>query len=54
MSPVTVEQMTIQIDLAQLGFPYHMTYAGPGFEPIYINLHTDPPKHERVLCYLRV
>jgi hypothetical protein len=54
MSPITVEQTTIQIDLAQLGFPYHTTYVGPGFEPTYINLHTDPPKHEWVLRYPRV
>ena len=52
-SPVTVEQMAIHIDLAQLGFPYHMTYAGPGFGLTYINLHSDPPKHERVLRHPR-
>ena len=36
----------IRIDLAQLGFPYHTTYAGP--RPTYISLHSDPPKHESV------
>ena len=36
----------IQIYLAQLGFPYHMTYAGP--RPTYMNLDSNPPKHERV------
>jgi hypothetical protein len=36
----------IWIDLAQLGFPYHTTYAGP--RPTYINLHSDPPKCEPV------
>ena len=40
------EAMVIQIDLAQLGFPYHMTYVGP--RPMYINLHSYPPKHEPV------
>jgi hypothetical protein len=35
MSPVTVET-AIRIDLAQLGFPYHMTYAGLG---LALNLH---------------
>ena len=48
MSPVTVEQTTIRIDLAQLGFPYHTTYASPDFGLTYINLHSDPPKHEPV------
>ena len=42
----------IQINLAQLGFPYHTTYAGP--KPTYINPHLDPPKHERVPRYPRV
>jgi hypothetical protein len=36
MSLVTVEQTTIHIDLAQLGFSYHMTYAGLG---LALNLH---------------
>ena len=40
------EAMAIQIDLAQLGLPYHPTYAGP--IPTYINLHSDPPKQEPV------
>jgi len=53
MSPITVEQTTIRIDLAQLGFPYLTTYAGPGFGLTYINLHSDPPKHEQVLRYPR-
>ena len=38
--------MVIHINLAQLGFPYHMTYVGP--RPTYINPHSDPPKQERV------
>jgi hypothetical protein len=33
MSPVTMEQMAIHINLAQLGFPYHMTYVGLGPNP---------------------
>jgi hypothetical protein len=36
MSPITVEQMAIRINLAKLGFPYHMTYAGLG---LALNLH---------------
>ena len=40
---------TIRIDLVQLGFPYNTTYAGP--RPTYINLHSDPPKHEPVCCW---
>ena len=36
----------IRINLAQLGFPYHMTYASP--KPTYINFHSDPPKRELV------
>jgi hypothetical protein len=43
VSPVTVEQTVIHIDLAQLGFPYHMTYAFLGLGPTYINPHSDPP-----------
>jgi hypothetical protein len=38
--------MAIRIDLAQLGFPYHTTYAGPRLT--CVNLHSDPPKHEPV------
>ena len=48
MSPVTVEQTTIRIDLVQLGFSYHTTYVGLGFGLTYINLLSDPPKHEPV------
>ena len=48
MSPITVEQTVIRIDLAQLGFPYHTTYVGPSFGLTYINLHSNPPKHEVV------
>jgi len=40
------EATAIRIGLAQLGFPYHMTYVGP--RPTYINLHSDPPKRELV------
>ena len=42
------EAAAIWIDLAQLGFPYHTTYAGPGFGLKYINPHSDPPKRELV------
>ena len=38
----------IRIDLAQLGFPYHKTYAGPSLGRTYINLHSDPPEREPV------
>jgi hypothetical protein len=51
VSPVTVEQMAIRIDLAQLGFPYHTTYVDQ--RHTYINPHLDPPKQERVQRYLR-
>ena len=40
------EATAIRIDLAQLGFPYHTTYASPG--PTYINPHSDPPEREPV------
>ena len=40
------EAVAIQIDLAQLGFPYHTTYVGS--RPTYINIHLDPPKCELV------
>ena len=42
----SLRSMAIRIDLAQLGIPYHMTYVGPRHK--YINLHSDPPKHESV------
>ena len=32
-------------------FPYHTTYAGS--RPTYINLHSDPPRHEQVQRYPR-
>ena len=47
------EATAIRIDLAQLGFPYHMTYVGPGLRLTYINLPSDPPKCELVLRYPR-
>jgi hypothetical protein len=31
--------MAIRISLAQLGFPYHMTYAGLGLDP-YLHIST--------------
>ena len=40
--------IAIRINLTQLGFPYHTTYVGPDFGLTYINLHSDPPKHEPV------
>ena len=40
--------MVIRINLAQLGFAFHTTYAGPGLGLTYINLHLDPPKREPV------
>jgi hypothetical protein len=43
------EAATIRISLAQLGFPYHMTYAD--HRPTYINPHLDPPKYEPVQRY---
>jgi hypothetical protein len=36
----------IQTDYIQLGIPNHTTYAG--LKPTYINLHSDPPKCDRV------
>ena len=39
VSPVTMEQTTIHIDLAKLGFPYHTTYAGLGPDP-YLHIST--------------
>jgi hypothetical protein len=46
LSLLLQEATVIQIVLAQLGFPYHTTYASP--RPTYINLHSNPPKHEPV------
>ena len=48
MSPITVEQMAIHIDLALLGFPYHTIYAGLVLGLTYINLYLDPPKREPI------
>jgi hypothetical protein len=36
----------IRIDYTQLGIPNHTTYVG--LKPIYINLHSDPLKRDRV------
>jgi hypothetical protein len=36
----------IRIDYTQLGIPNHMTYVG--LQPTYINLHSNPLKHDRV------
>jgi hypothetical protein len=41
----------IQIDYTQLGISNHTTYAG--LKPTYINLHSDPPKRDRVYRYPR-
>jgi hypothetical protein len=42
----------IQTDYTQLGIPNYTTYVG--LKPTYINLHPDPPKHDRVQCHPRV
>jgi hypothetical protein len=44
--------MMIQIDYTQLGISNHTTYAG--LKPTYINLHSDPPKHDGVQRHPRV
>jgi hypothetical protein len=38
--------MMIQIDYTQLGIPNRTTYAE--LKPTCINLHSDPPKYDRV------
>jgi hypothetical protein len=43
---------TIQTDYTQLGISNHTTYAG--LWPTDINLHPDPPKHDRVQRHPRV
>jgi hypothetical protein len=36
----------IRTDYTQLGIPNHTTYVG--LQPTYINLHSDPLKHDGV------
>jgi hypothetical protein len=42
----------IRTDYTQLGIPNRTTYAR--LKPIYINLHSDPPKHDWVQRHPRV